>query len=57
MTKINRSRRKTKKNNNRYNLCLTLDDPSTGKKYNHVIRITNPTLQLILDQEMRNHEG
>ena len=47
---------KTKKNNKRCGLSLSIGDSRTGRKSHIAIRITNPTLQLILDQETRNHE-
>lgn len=47
---------KTKKNNEHYGLSLLIGDSRTGKKSHIAIRVTNPTLQLILDQEKRNHE-
>lgn len=46
-------RRKSKKNNDRYGLSLSMSDFRTGKKSHTAIQITNPTLRLILAQEMK----
>lgn len=42
-----------KTNNDRYGLLLSMSDFRTRKKSRIAIRITNPTLQLILAQEMK----
>ena len=51
---IKNVKRKTKKHNGRYGLSLTIDNPRTGKKSQFKIRITNPTLRMILDEETNN---
>jgi len=45
---------KSKKHNDRYGLSLTIDNSCTGKKSQFTIRITNPTLRMILDEEKSN---
>lgn len=42
---------KIKKHNDHYGLSLTIDNSRTGKKSQFAIRITNPTLRMILDEE------
>ena len=51
--KKNKRETKSKKHNDRYGLSLTFDNSRTGKKSQFKIRITNPTLRLILDEEYK----
>ena len=44
---------KSKKHNDHYGLSLTIDNSRTGKKSRFAIRITNPTLRMILYEEER----
>ena len=46
----------SKKSNDRYGLSLSMRDFRSGKKSHIAIRITNPTLPLILAQERRKHK-
>lgn len=51
MMKKHKRETKSKKHNDHYGLSLTIDNSRTGEKSQFAIRITNPTLRMILDEE------